>query len=111
MKSLRYILLLVITLTGSVAAYCQQNSDLVNAYNCVGRKNVDSAKYYIDRAIQKDSNVRKDPQYWYVRGFVYKELYKKYEATTKQSVYRDTSVADLFKSAKIDTSAENKKSN
>jgi hypothetical protein len=111
MKSLRYIVFFVLPLMGGTISYAQQSTDLVNAYNCVGRKDVDSAKFYIDRAIAKDSSVRKDAQYWYVRGFVYKELYKKYESSAKLSTYRDTSLSSFLKSVKIDSSAENKKSN
>lgn len=110
MKSVRYIVFLLLLAAAGSQVYAQQNENLVNAYNCVRKGAVDSAKIYIDLAI-KDSVTRKDPQFWYVRGFVYKELYKKYETANKQTLYRDTAVADLFKSAHIDSSAENKTNN
>src|SRR6185312_29046 len=110
MKNLRYISLFIMLVTGSVWCYAQQNADFVAAYNCVKKGSIDSARIYIDKA-SKDSITRKDPQYWYVRGFVYKELYKKYEAATKKSVYRDTAANDLLKSVKIDSTADNKQSN
>lgn len=110
MKSLRYILcFMLLVITGSLC-YAQQNAALVNAYNCVRKGNLDSAKTYIDKALQ-DNDTRKDPQFWYVRGFIYKELYKKYETANRQTVYRDTAVADLFKSTHIDSSADNKTNN
>jgi len=95
-------------LAGSVSF--AQNQDFVNAYNCVNKGNVDSAKLFIDKAMA-DSGTHKDPQYWYVRGFIYKELYKKYEMANKLSEFRDTAIADLFRSVKLDTSAANKKDN
>jgi hypothetical protein len=87
-----------------------QNTNLVYAYNCVNRNSIDSAKIFIDKALQ-DTATHKDPVFWYVRGFIYKELYKKYEIATKKAVYRDTAVRDLFLSVQFDTSADNKKAN
>jgi len=89
---------------------CAQNPNFVNAYNSLTRNSVDSAKMFIDKAIL-DSSTHKDPQFWYVRSFIYKELYKKYEMANKLSVYRDTAVSDLFVSVKLDSSDANKKDN
>jgi hypothetical protein len=110
MKGLRYICIITILLTGSVYGYAQQNASFIAAYNCVKKGNIDSAKIYIDKAL-KDTATHRDPQFWYVRGFIYKEVYKKYESNSRQSAARDTSIADLIESTKIDSSADNKKSN
>ena len=110
MKGLRYILFILLLPVGLGKAHAQQNADFVKAYNAVRQSNVDSAKIYIDKALN-DTAVRRDPQFWYVRGFVYKELYKKYESGNKQSKFRDTSVTDLILSYKIDSGADNKKAN
>ena len=110
MKRISYILLLAVLAASAINACAQSDANLVKAYNSIRTGKIDSAKIYIDNAI-KDSATRKDPQFWYVRGFIYKELYKKYETADKQTLFRDTAVADLFTSTRIDTSATNKQNN
>ncbi len=105
MKNIRYILFFVLLLGGFIAR--GQNDNLAKAYNCMQKGNADSARIYIDKAMS-DPSVRKDAQTWYLRGFVYKELYKKYESDDIRSELRDTSVHDLFISYRIDSSHENK---
>jgi hypothetical protein len=112
MKSLRYIVIMVMLMVlGSAQGFAQNtsdNPDFVKAYNCMMRNSLDSARTFIDKAIA-DTGVRKYATSWYVRGFIYKELYKKYEAQSKKSTYRDTSTNCLIKSVKIDTTEANKK--
>lgn len=107
MKYIRNILLILI-LVNSMFAY-GQNDNLTKAYNSMQKGNADSAKIYIDKAV-KDPSAQKDAQTWYIRGFIYKELYKKYESGNINSSYRDTAVHDQFISYHIDSSKDNKES-
>jgi|GEM_PF-1107112 tetratricopeptide (TPR) repeat protein len=108
MKHLRYILCFLLLL-GGLAGYAQ-NADLETAYNCVQRGSIDSAKTFIDRAM-KDKTLLNNAEAWYIRGFIYKELYKKYEVGNIKTKYRDTAIIDLFISTKLDTSSSNKDNN
>ncbi|HXB13585.1 MAG TPA: hypothetical protein VNZ45_16475 [Bacteroidia bacterium] len=112
MKSLRYIFSLVVLLLSSIIGFAQNtpdNADFVKAYGYISKGSTDSAKIFIDKAMA-DSAVRKNATGWYVRGFIYKELYKKYEVSSKlKSAYRDTAVKALLTSILLDTSATNKK--
>jgi len=104
MKHLRYIvcfLLLLGAITGRA-----QNADLEAAYNCIQRGSVDSARTFIDKAM-KDKTLLNSAEAWYIRGFIYKELYKKYQSGMTNAPFRDTAVTDLFISSQIDTSKQN----
>ncbi|MGP8214138.1 MAG: hypothetical protein ACLQQ4_01105 [Bacteroidia bacterium] len=107
MRYLRYILCFLMLLGSFYAS--AQTDNFTKAYNCMQRGSVDSAKIYIDRAITEPA-ARKDAETWYVRGFVYKELYKKYESGNIKSPDRDTAVNDLFISYRLDSSKDNQTS-
>ena len=104
MKQARY-LLLVMLLLGRFAGSAQ-NAYLVAAYDCAQRNNMDSARIFMFKAMA-DSVTRKDAQAWYIKGFIYKELYKKYEKDNKLSPLRDTSIICLFTSVHLDSSKTN----
>lgn len=59
----------------SVALYYMQKTEL------------DSAKKYIDLAVE-DEALSTEAKTWYYKGFVYKDLYKSREKTNKNSPYR-----------------------
>jgi tetratricopeptide (TPR) repeat protein len=105
MKYIRNIFFLILLL-GSLNTFAQTDN-LTRAYNSMQKGNADSARIYIDKAVQESAN-KKDPQTWYLRGFIYKEEYKKYESNNIRSGLRDTSVNDLFISYRIDSSHDNK---
>lgn len=105
---IRHILLILLTM-GTLFAQAQ-NDNLTKAYNSMQKGNADSAKIYIDRCM-KDPASLKDAQTWYIRGFVYKELYKKYESNNILSPLRDTAVKDFFTSHRLDSGKENTESN
>ena len=104
MKQARY-LLLVLLLLGRFAGSAQ-NVNLVAAYECAQRNSMDSARLYMFKAMT-DSPTRKDAQAWYIKGFIYKELYKKYEKDNKLSPLRDTAIISLFTSVHIDSASGN----
>ena len=62
---------------------------------------------FIDKAMN-DASILKKPEAWYLKGFIYKELYKKYQSTNATSAFRDTAIADLFISSHLDSSKDNR---
>ncbi len=70
----------------------------------VQRGEVDSAKKEIDLHMQEPA-AQTDPESWYLLGYVYKELYKKYENTDFTSPYRTKAYEALKKSLSLDTVA------
>ena len=66
---------------------------------------VKQALEVIDRAIT-NSQSAKNPYAWYVRGYVYKEWYKTFEAGNKKSKTRIDAVTYLKKSLELDTAKE-----
>jgi tetratricopeptide (TPR) repeat protein len=87
-----------------------QNDNLSNAYSCYQRASVDSAKMFIDRAIKEDIN-KNNAQAWCIRGFIYKDLYKKYETGKIRSASRDTAISDLFIAYRLDSVSQENKTN
>jgi len=106
MKNIRHIFCGIILLLSSLYSYAQ-NSNLEMADNCIQRHSVDSAKFYIDKAMLEPA-IRGNAQAWYLKGYIYKDLYKKYESNNIKSAFRDTAVNDLFISYKLDSTKENK---
>lgn len=72
------------------------------ALSFVQRGEVDSAKKEIDLHMQ-DPASQTDPESWYLYGFVYKEMYKKYENTNPSSTYRTQAYEAFRKSLQLDT--------
>ena len=79
-------------------AYIHYNA----ALSFVQRGEVDSAKKEIDLHMQEPGS-QTDPESWYLYGFVYKELYKKYENTNVSSPYRTQAYNAFRKSLEMDT--------
>lgn len=71
------------------------------AYDYVTQGKLDSAQLLIDVAI-KDVEAEKDFQSWYIRGFIYKEIYKQKETSNFQSSARDISIESLKKALELD---------
>lgn len=67
---------------------------------------VDRAKSAIDSAIV-DAVTSKDYEAWYLRGYIYKELYKKYEAPSRSLNFRNEAINSLKKSIELDTAKQN----
>lgn len=79
-----------------------QTSDVLNAGGFYADKNLDSAKYYIDRAI-KNSAAIEDPYTWQLRGYIYKDLYKNIQKDDRNSPYRYEALDALKKSIVLDS--------
>lgn len=98
-------LLLLITIISNA-----QSDKIANAVKFYQANNLDSAKLYIDEAI-KNQATENDAQAWYIRGFIYKEIYTKREAENKQSTARTEALYSFKKSLSIDTTKENVEEN
>ncbi len=91
LKKMRFFCHIAILFTGillcdaAVAQNTPDNPDFVKAYNFISKDNVDSALIFIDKAVA-DSAVRKNALAWYVRGFIYKEAFKKCKRLVKPTV-------------------------
>lgn len=96
-KSYGIFALLVLLSTGAFA----QLAKVQQAYDCVQQGKLDSAKIYIEEGI-KDSEAAADFQSWYIRGFIYKEIYKQKEAGDVKSKAREIGVESLKKAAELD---------
>ena len=108
MRHLRYIVSLILLLSGIYVS--AQNDNLSNAYSCYQRSSVDSAKMFIDKAIKEDIN-KNNAQAWCIRGFIYKDLYKKYDIGRIKSASRDTAIDDLFIAYRLDSVSQENKTN
>jgi tetratricopeptide (TPR) repeat protein len=102
-KKMIIVAMLLIT---SAFASIAQTDKLVAAYKFLQAGQLDSAKAVIEPATQHAQTMN-DPQTWYIRGFIYKEIYKTREAKNKLSPARETSFQSFKKSIQIDTSKSN----
>jgi len=68
-------------------------------------KRVKQALEIIDRAILHSQSAN-NAYAWYIRGYVYKEYYKLFEAQNKKSKTRDDAVVYLKKALKLDSTKE-----
>ncbi len=96
----RFIFMLVCMCT-SVYMQAQQNDDFVTAYKYIQLNQVDSARARIDKAMRDSVTLGKDPQAWYVRGYIYKVVYKTREASDRNSPARLQAVYSFFKSISL----------
>lgn len=99
-KVLTYLIFALITATTSA-----QQSRLFKALEYVEAGDFDNAKIEIDAATVTDPTAN-DAYSWYVKGFVYKELYKKYEKNKTTTPYRYEAINALKKSMELDVKRE-----
>lgn len=97
---LTYLMLLIATLS-----FAQQER-VAKALEFVEAGDYDKAKIEIDAATTHETT-NSDSYTWYVKGFIYKELYKKYEKNNPLSPLRNEAIASLKKSMELDTKGEN----
>ncbi|MFN7013031.1 MAG: tetratricopeptide repeat protein [Bacteroidia bacterium] len=83
-----------------------QKQRVAKALEYIEAGNFDNAKTEIDAALQNETT-NKDSYAWYVKGFVYKELYKKNEKNNPYSPLRNEAIAALKKSMELDVNGEN----
>ena len=72
--------------------------------------NLDSAKILIDAA-SKYPETMSDGQTWYVKAFIYKEIFKKSKLVNKDLAILNESFESAKKSIELDTTKENKQNN
>ncbi|HTF03381.1 MAG TPA: hypothetical protein VK826_05115, partial [Bacteroidia bacterium] len=91
------LLLLGLLLPGAAGLHAQSYYHHDRSWDFILRGEVDSARSEIDLQM-KEAGSDKDPECWYLYGFVYKEMYKRYENTNVQSPYR-LAAFNAFKTA------------
>ncbi|HSH67317.1 MAG TPA: hypothetical protein VLB84_16350 [Bacteroidia bacterium] len=107
LKKLGIVLLLFLT-----AHVNAQEEPLKMATVYLQKGELDSAKILIDQVIT-DPQAMKDGNVWYLRGFIYKSIYNKWQRDNKHSPARIEALQSFKKSVSMDTSRvtiqENKK--
>ncbi len=83
-----------------------QHEKVVYAVAQVQSGEVDKAKSAIDSAVT-DPVTSVDYETWYLKGYIYKELYRKYDASSRGLGYRNEAIAALKKSIQLDTAKQN----
>lgn len=99
-KWLTYLMVLF-----AAASFAQQER-VAKALTFVEAGEFEKAKVEIDAAVANEASSA-DSYTWYVKGYIYKELYKKNEKNNPQSPLRNEAIAALKKSMEIDTKGEN----
>ncbi len=102
-KHIRIFLALALAMLSGVLLNAQTSMHVNAAFMYLQQGQIDSAKKEIDLRM-KEPGAANDPDSWYINGFVYKELYKKYENTNVESPYRIVAKDAFIKSIGIDTS-------
>ena len=85
-------------------AYCQIDS-VASAFKYMQKSELDKAKVAIDAAVNNEET-SVQAQTWHIRGFIYKELYKKLEINNKNSALRLESFSSFRQSIKLDVENE-----
>jgi hypothetical protein len=98
-------LLFLILLGVAQMGYGQVNPLVAKAAELCEEKKYDEALAQIDEGF-KSADLNSDPNAWFVKGFILKELYKQKEANQRQSNYRYRSVAALKKAREFDSNLE-----
>lgn len=89
-----------------IAGYSQSDS-VVAAGKYHGSGNFNRAKIAIDAASQ-NPKTKNNAYTWYLRSFIYKDMYKTQEKNNKQSTSRMESLKSCKKTIEIDTDNDNK---
>ncbi len=90
----------------SLGAFGQVDS-LNKAIDHYMNKNYKKARATIDHTVNHPSTSG-TPNAWYLRGLIYKEIFKNFEATDSKSKARDEAVTSFFKVIELDNSPEKK---
>jgi hypothetical protein len=98
-------LLILILLAVAQMGECQVNTLVAKAAELCEEKKYDEALAQIDEGF-KSADLNADPNAWFVKGYILKELYKQKEASQRQSNYRYRSVAALKKAREFDVNLE-----
>jgi hypothetical protein len=98
-------LLFLILLGVAQMAHSQVNPVVARAAELCDEMKYDEALAQIEEGF-KSASLNSDPNAWFVKGFILKELYKQKEANQRQSNYRNRSVAALKKAREFDSNLE-----
>ena len=99
-----FLLFLILLGCAQIGA-SQVNPLVAKAAELCEEKKFDEALAQIDEGF-KSADLNSDPNAWFVKGFILKELYKQKEANERQSNYRYRSVAALKKALEFDTNLQ-----
>ncbi len=97
--------LLFILLGVAKVSFTQVNPQIAKAAELCAQNKYDEALIQIDEGF-KSNDLNSDPNAWYVKGFILKELYKQKEANQRHSNYRYRSTAALKKAREFDANLE-----
>ena len=98
-------ILLFVLLGVTNMAHTQVNPLVAKASELCAEKKYDEALTQIDEGF-KSADLNSDPNAWFVKGYILKELYKQKEANQRKSNYRYRSVAALTKAREFDSNME-----
>lgn len=98
---IKKVYILIILLLGGLALQAQTDS-IAAASRYIQNGELDKAKTAIDAAATHAETSDK-AQTWYLRGFIYKEIYKKQETGNKTSPARMESLESFKRSVQLDT--------
>jgi hypothetical protein len=105
----RLLLLLLVLCAGIAHA---QMDKLRQAYQYAqpDKNNLDSARIMADAAAIHPET-KNDPQTWYVRGYIYRELFKRQALSNKNIHLAEEAFSSCKRSIELDTAAEMKENN
>lgn len=104
MRTLR-LLLFLLALAGAWSGAMAQSDALVNANRKYQEGDLEGARTLLDQAVRSPEHAS-TPEAWVLRGFVYKDLYKKAPAAPDAGTLRDEAMASLYMSTELDTAKE-----
>lgn len=102
MKRITIISVLVLTLAGALQAQYEQVTEARRLYQ---EKNYSEAKAVIDQAMQHKA-LAQDAYSWLIRGYIYKDVYKKVEAGDPKSSAREGALEYAMKAMELDTTKD-----
>ena len=105
---MKKFLLFAVLVLGSIAVQAQREA-IFTVQNYLEQGELDKAKLCIDSAI--NTTLKMDPGAWYVRGFAYKEYYRKYETRTRALANREEAFRSFKRSKQLDATDEFLKDN
>ncbi len=106
----KHLFFLLLVLCTGLANAQLDKLRLAYQYTQPDKNNLDSARILVDAA-SKHSETMNDPQTWYVRGYIYRELFKRQSLADKKPSFLEESYRSCKRSIELDTAAEMKENN
>lgn len=101
----RYILSIILVCCGSLLMNAQTTPVAAQAAKLCQQKNYTGAKAKIAESLLLPEEAA-NPYAWYVKGFIYKEIYKESESKDKRSKSRETAAEAFIKCIEMDKKGE-----